>query len=716
MGQEEVTTSDADTQLDVGNVMNRALLPFDDLDANEVQELMCSIIFSSNDTSPVARYNYISALTKERLRKSSVKIIRKDGTGVVPEFPLEIVLQIIEYLHPLDLYHLTQTTKYFRLILLTRRLSGMAWEAAFQRWYRSIPQCPPTMSLPSWASLLFGPATCDVGICYFAYFVYWCSCRLLRLQHCLQRQAMPDFAPCQRICSVCEIKIIEEYTVIWKAFEMKYPSEGEDLYKILQYSLKSDGTKYHHRRVENRGNYIINDLPIKIGQASLYLEAIKLGNSGAMEEYKAFLLKCEDENRQMRRFVDICRDWCSAVYHCCWDVFVQNRRNSFIKLARKFLIRMGHQQQDLLWVDFYTYLMTYFEKKRRARFSKKELHSNLSGLEALANSAKEERLNRERAALSMSLRKRVTSFYYDLVQRSVPPERWDYIPQGDRHIFDLPAVVRYTDTDYGQESNAPDLAVTDIDVVILDFTEALMVKTRQRLLHVLKMSHPSALLWEDDCGDKIEKLDLATAVFTHPDPIRSCCPWPVPEILFGYEEAVRHGSCASIPLFRGGTTTCDSEADNLGFNKDAYDTVVLLLRLLKLDPHTTLARDLDSLNKRFVCIYCPESWGRYTMDWRQCVFHTCYYSKDKLPRFALLTVEATESVLVQENDKYHVDRNRVNWSCKHCTEHFFSPVTRKQARKHIIQKYIPHFFNSHYRRAEYLFSPHCSKTQHRQTG
>ena len=55
MGQEEVTTSDADTQLDVGNVMNRALLPFDDLDANEVQELMCSIIFSSNDTSPVAR-------------------------------------------------------------------------------------------------------------------------------------------------------------------------------------------------------------------------------------------------------------------------------------------------------------------------------------------------------------------------------------------------------------------------------------------------------------------------------------------------------------------------------------------------------------------------------------------------------------------------------------------------------------------------------------
>ena len=100
---------------------------------------------------------------------------------------------------------------------------------------------------------------------------------------------------------------------------MKYPSEGEDLYKILRYSLKSgqppvlflchflisltcsDGTKYHHGRVENRGNYIINDLPIKIGQASLYLEAIKLGNSGSMEEYKAFLLKCEDENRQMRR-------------------------------------------------------------------------------------------------------------------------------------------------------------------------------------------------------------------------------------------------------------------------------------------------------------------------------------------------------------------------------------------------------------------------------
>ncbi|PPQ96557.1 hypothetical protein CVT26_006364 [Gymnopilus dilepis] len=672
MGKEDVTTLYADSQLTVGNVtMNGpALLPFDDLDENEVQELM---------------YNFITAFMKENLRKSSVKIIRKDSTGAVPEFPLEIILQIIEYLHPLDLYHLTQTSKYFRLILLTRRLSGMAWETALKS-ERRIPPCPPTMSPPSWVSLLFGPATCD---------------------RCLQRQAMPDFASCQRICSVCEINLITEYTVIWEAFEMKYPCASQSLYKILRCSLKSgqlspvlflihflislptcsDGTKYHPGWLENRENYIMNDLPIKIEQASLYLEAIELTPS-AKKEYNAFLLKCEDENWRMRKvnssfclfsccltttlqFVDICRRWCSAVYRHCWVEFVENRKNNFINLACKVLVRMGHQQQDLPRYYINTYLMRYFEKKRRARFSKKEFHSNFSGLEALANSAKEQRLERERAALRKSLQERVTSFYYDLVQRSVPPERWDYIPQGHNiHILHLPAVVRYIDTDYGLESNVPDLAVTDVDVVILDFTEALMMKTRQRLLHVLKMSHPSALLWEDDCGDKIEKLNLATAVFTH-FLIGSSCPChrSAPEILFGCEEAVRHGSCASIPLFRGGTTTCDSEADNFGFSKDAYNTVVLLLRLLKLDPHTTLARDLDSLNKRFVCISCPlksdyprrpEVWGRYTMDWRQCVSHFsgCYYSKDKPPRFALLTVEATESVLVQENDRYHAYGNR----------------------------------------------------------
>ena len=102
---------------------------------------------------------------------------------------------------------------------------------------------------------------------------------------------------------------------------MKYPSGGEDLYKILQHSLKSgklspvlflshflislptcsDGTEYHPGWPGNRGNYIMNNLPIKIGQASLYLEAIELGTPSAKKEYIAFLVKCEDENRQMRR-------------------------------------------------------------------------------------------------------------------------------------------------------------------------------------------------------------------------------------------------------------------------------------------------------------------------------------------------------------------------------------------------------------------------------
>jgi hypothetical protein len=71
-------------------------------------------------------------------------------------------VQIFEFLHPIDLYHLLCTTKSLRRFLLDRS-SLSVWETVFLR--HTTIQSPPTdVSLPKWASLLFGPATCDVYI------------------------------------------------------------------------------------------------------------------------------------------------------------------------------------------------------------------------------------------------------------------------------------------------------------------------------------------------------------------------------------------------------------------------------------------------------------------------------------------------------------------------------------------------------------------------
>jgi hypothetical protein len=37
------------------------------------------------------------------------------------------------------------------------------WKKAFKRCTGVLPPCPLDISEPLWASMLFGPATCDVG-------------------------------------------------------------------------------------------------------------------------------------------------------------------------------------------------------------------------------------------------------------------------------------------------------------------------------------------------------------------------------------------------------------------------------------------------------------------------------------------------------------------------------------------------------------------------
>ena len=212
---------------------------------------------------------------------------------------------------------------------------------------------------------------------------------------------------------------------------------------------------------------------------------------------------------------------------------------------------------------------------------------------------------------------RVKSLYRDLLRSTVPPERWDYIPESTTHILNIPDVVCYTDADYGTASNAPEPESSGLDRIIIAFAEKLMQKTDRHLAHIIEASHPSASLWRDD---GIERLGLATAVFT----ARQQGPkgWTDNLVLVGHGEAARHGPCTRL-LQEGVLSTVPK--DDLSFCRTAYDTIVLLLRLLGMDPNTTLASELDSLQKRFVCMSC-EFWsdfrgvqGRRTMDWRECV-------------------------------------------------------------------------------------------------
>ncbi|KAF8172647.1 hypothetical protein BJ912DRAFT_99990 [Pholiota molesta] len=77
--------------------------------------------------------------------------------------PIELIISIFEFLHPIDLYHAIRATKGLRSFLLNKN-STTIWKESFLN-HPDIPFYPPDVSAPKWASLIFGPATCDTCDC-----------------------------------------------------------------------------------------------------------------------------------------------------------------------------------------------------------------------------------------------------------------------------------------------------------------------------------------------------------------------------------------------------------------------------------------------------------------------------------------------------------------------------------------------------------------------
>lgn len=71
--------------------------------------------------------------------------------------------QVLEHLHPIDLYHFSQTSKILRRIIMNPPAIGV-WKTAYAR-HTDLPKCPPVVDEPKWTFMLFGPGICVVRAC-----------------------------------------------------------------------------------------------------------------------------------------------------------------------------------------------------------------------------------------------------------------------------------------------------------------------------------------------------------------------------------------------------------------------------------------------------------------------------------------------------------------------------------------------------------------------
>ncbi|KAF9471796.1 hypothetical protein BDN70DRAFT_531296 [Pholiota conissans] len=91
--------------------------------------------------------------------KSITPRVLRTLDGFWDRFPTELICSIYSLLHPIDLYHTLCSTKRLRHFLLDKK-SSFIWRASFLN-YPDIPFYPDDVSAPKWASLIFGPPTCD---------------------------------------------------------------------------------------------------------------------------------------------------------------------------------------------------------------------------------------------------------------------------------------------------------------------------------------------------------------------------------------------------------------------------------------------------------------------------------------------------------------------------------------------------------------------------
>ncbi|KAF8597362.1 hypothetical protein BDV93DRAFT_479506 [Ceratobasidium sp. AG-I] len=153
-----------------------------------------------SDAHPSTSDSHISP-SRKRARTAGRPIQRTGGrnTGTLRrifDLPIEIFNEITSYLTPTELLSLARSNKFFRRMFMSRS-SIEIWRSAFRN-LTDLPPCPPGLSEPHYASLLFSK-TCSE-----------CGARVLRRM---------DSNLLVKLCSPCRdemVEVVEDGAELWR--------------------------------------------------------------------------------------------------------------------------------------------------------------------------------------------------------------------------------------------------------------------------------------------------------------------------------------------------------------------------------------------------------------------------------------------------------------------------------------------------------------------
>ncbi|KAJ6471953.1 hypothetical protein C8R45DRAFT_1217917 [Mycena sanguinolenta] len=562
---------------------------------------------------------------------------------------IDVVLEVLGHLHPLDLVHLSRTTREFRTLLCGPALDRL-WRESF---VEPLPMCPSDIPGRRWAHLLFGRNECE---------------------KCRWPKAPPNFNLVRRLCTKCTRNLL---TSIWR-YDGRYPFDLRTLVVLT----RNDG---------ERSKASIRDVDAVVQE----YKRLDQESSDGPSALAAFVENRSKMVRERQEAVERCERWERGLIKQKQARDAENLKNVqamsvisspltkpsldllyFISSITEKLLKEGHDLRDIN--KMHGKLVSFFSEI--SRFSLKRWNK----VRARAISRV---LDERRWRLEIEYNQRcgiASSAIYETIRTNRRPCTWAYTPSVFQSILEFPQFTQLTerpiDDSKDQDEFVVVLAPDDARLVaalaaVPKLLDSYVIEERA----VLRAKVPDAL--GSDSRPPTDVLELATTAFTPGEPYRSnllrCL------VFVGWKDA---GACRSY----------QRQVSNVVFCGPASTAAGALVRLVGLDPFNTTAEQMDTLDPRFVCNDCaPKRYRREVMGWRLCLQHAFKHARTGRHISAWTLLSATAARDVRRREGNDPARRASIWLCNLCPAHWAGlredkagRVRHKDVIAHLSTEYV----------------------------
>ncbi|KIY49140.1 hypothetical protein FISHEDRAFT_41990 [Fistulina hepatica ATCC 64428] len=424
-------------------------------------------------------------------RKSRTRVKHQDERSftVLLKLPFDIVCEILQRMHPLDLFHVAQTSRSIRRFLMPGQCESAIWKYSF-RSHREVPACPPGMRAQKWADLLFAPTIC---------------------QKCGAGAAAPDFDLLRRLCSKCLLDLATSKDVT-----------DPTLLTLLPKTFREDGMRYFEFDEARYWPADIDEVSAKVRDLTATVNA---GTEGAEEALAAYKSQRKELVMKTEAHSAVCRQWVHTV-RADADNHARGEINKFKRRLAIRLLKLGHLKAD---VD--KALERLVDLRKIHRLSRSRWERCRSQVESLVVTAKEERLIHERLIL-VGERRLAVSQAYTRYKAEVLPATWPFHPSTSE-ILKYQPFADLVDAEHSQPLDDAQLA--DAMRLVPTFVENW---TFDRM-HYMASRLPGA--------PDVHALERATSVFNCPvSRMNRNAEEIIGKCMVGWDGAGPHLSCAGV--------------------------------------------------------------------------------------------------------------------------------------------------------------------------